>query len=188
MALKTHFLTVSYDYFKFKGKLKLSEKSFEVRHDRFVYNKLHKIIPKEQELIEHIVANLLKEKKWIGEFLEQDAMENAKQYRKRIQSITHTFEEELTTVMNRPDVISLNNLFKITEHKYPILIDVFYEQDISYISLVVLNNFIPFVDKFNKYIGKDDMLWTKPSKFIVKLSPFIKYDSGKMKDVIKKFI
>ena len=187
LALKTHFNSISYDYFRFGGKLKLSESTFNSRNDRFMYMRLQKLIPNEQDMIEHIVANLLQEKKWIGEFLEEDSREITLKYRKQIQSITHLVDEELSRLVNRQGVIVINDIFKPLESKYPILLEALYESEVSYPMLTVLNSFIPFVSKFDNEFGKNDMLWSKPSRFITKLRPFIKFDRDKIISVLKKY-
>jgi hypothetical protein len=49
-ALKLHFTSESYDYFKYKGKMKISDESFLKRRDRFFFAKLERKY-KKSELI-----------------------------------------------------------------------------------------------------------------------------------------
>ena len=40
LALKQHFTKQDYDYFKYRGKVRANEKSFEQRRDRYFFKKL----------------------------------------------------------------------------------------------------------------------------------------------------
>ena len=41
-AIKNHFTTESYDYFKYNGKVRASEHTFETRKDKYMFYKLSK--------------------------------------------------------------------------------------------------------------------------------------------------
>ena len=59
LSLKQHFNRNEYDYFKFKGKVRASESSFEKRKDKHHFIRLSKIY-KEEELTKFLVSNFVK--------------------------------------------------------------------------------------------------------------------------------
>lgn len=187
-ALKLHFTSKSYDYFKFQGKIRMSESSFQKKNDKYMYARLEKKFTNQEDLVEHIVANLLVGKKWVGEFLENEAFTTSKQYKKILQSLSKSFEEEIYAIRDNDSLHKFSDLFRVVDNEYPPLIDAIYERKISYISLTVMNDLIPFVAKFDKCFGKGDMLWSGPSLLITKLRPFVTYDRKTIIDILDKFV
>ena len=58
---------------------------------------------------------------------------------------------------------------------------------VSFETLVLINDFIPFTDKFDKYLS-DDVIWSKISLKIRKYKPFLKYPKDKVKHILKEKI
>ena len=66
LSLKQHFNRNEYDYFKFRGRVRASESSFEKRKDKYHFIRLSKIY-KEDDLIRFLVSNFVKTKNmWVG--------------------------------------------------------------------------------------------------------------------------
>ena len=72
LAIKSHFTTQSYDYHKYQGKVKASKESFDIRKDRFLFQKLSRKYSNDQ-MNDFLISNCIKGKKWVGEFLDDDA-------------------------------------------------------------------------------------------------------------------
>ena len=70
LSLKQHFNRKEYDYFKFKGKVRASESSFEKRKDKHHFIRLSKIY-KEDELTKFLVSNFVKTKNKLREEAEK---------------------------------------------------------------------------------------------------------------------
>ena len=58
VALKLHFTTDSYDYFKFNGKTRVTETNFEKRKDRYFFKKLTNR-KKDDEILPYFVSNTI---------------------------------------------------------------------------------------------------------------------------------
>ena len=65
LALKLHFTSDHYDYFKYNGKHNASVASFEKRTDKRFFKRLAK---RNINIVEYCVANLIDGKEWISEF------------------------------------------------------------------------------------------------------------------------
>ena len=80
-ALKLHFTTETYDYFKYHGKTSVSITSFENRKDKYHFYKLSRKYTNKEDLINFIVANFIEdERSWVGTLLQEEADMN---FRKR---------------------------------------------------------------------------------------------------------
>ena len=68
LALKQHFTKQEYDYFKYNGKVRANENSFEQRRDRYFFKKLATRYPS-KEIVGYFVANFISDPKgYIGSF------------------------------------------------------------------------------------------------------------------------
>jgi hypothetical protein len=53
-------------------------------------------------------------------------------------------------------------------------------------SAAILNDFVPYASKFDKYLGDDDIIWSRVALKLRKFRPFIKYDAEKFKAILKE--
>ena len=65
LSLKQHFNKTNYDYFKFNGKVRANESSFDRRRDKHHFVRLSKIY-KEEDLTKFLVSNFVKTKDFVG--------------------------------------------------------------------------------------------------------------------------
>jgi hypothetical protein len=106
MALRHHFTTESYDFFKYNGKIKIPFKTrntFDKRKDYHLFEKLSK----KSDLMNFILANILiKPKIWIHELISFDECNKIYlEWRKRKESFSYIFEQEISLL---PDDIYEN--------------------------------------------------------------------------------
>jgi hypothetical protein len=185
LSIKNHFKTKSYNFFKYKSKTRTSLERFEKRKDRWQFNRLGSLY-NEDDLVDFLVANILEDKLWVGDFLEDDAKHNYEQYKKRRQSLTYHFENELIylfeKVKDNPKELTCTK-----GNQYPLLLTEFLNKKISIDTLVILDKFLCFSQKFDSTLG-DDFIWTSIKMKIVKYEPFMEYDKERMKKVLKNNI
>lgn len=177
LALKNHFTRDSYDFFKYRGKTNASPDSFMSRKDRFQFQRLSRKVS-EAEMQDFIVANILAGKKWIGDFLDDDADDNYNKHLKIRQSLSYIFANELD------DILSDAKSFKPRKDGYPTLFLSFLSGRITIETMVILNNMIDYISKWDRFYD-DDPIWTKQSILIKKYAPFLEYDKTKLKTVLK---
>lgn len=184
LAIKSHFTTQSYDYHKYQGKVKATKESFEIRKDRFQFQKLSRKYSNDQ-MLDFLISNCIKGKKWVGEFLDDDAESIYLQYMKRRQSFTYIFTNEIQKLF---DSVSSPEKVFISQSNYPPIIELYLSNSLGEDTLCVINNFFNFIPKMDKDLGKDDILW-KPIRIItIKLLPFVEYDKLRFKNIIKEAI
>ena len=180
LALRTHFHSAKYDFFRMNGKLRASKESYLRRNDKWFYEKLAKENNAE-ELRDHYVANLLEDKQYILEFTDEEASMVHADYKRRKQSLSYVCANDMDRVFDKDD---LRRTFATSKDRYPDIVILFLRKSISLETLVVLDDLLGFTNKFDKDY-KDDIIWPKISQKISKYRPFLKYDKAKMKDILK---
>jgi hypothetical protein len=184
-GVKLHFSSSTYCFVKYNGKIRTNSDSFDQRKDRFQFQKLSKLYSAE-EMKDFLVANFLKGKSWIGDFLDDEANDAYLDYLRRKQSLTYVFSNDLDKLFtdNSPDVV-----FKIigeSDHLPPILNSLMCGI-ISPETYVILDRFIGFSSVFDTKLS-DDYIWSKYRMLTKKLHPFLMYDKNRMRTILKEKI
>jgi len=183
-ALKLHFTSDSYDYFKYNGKTNVSKQTFSIRKDKYQFYKLSRKYSLE-ELRNFYVANFVYGKSdWVGELL-QDGNENYLKWQKIIQSLTYTFENDIVHLLD--EVEKPNDLLLVKSNEFPKLLQSVMNYSISIETVIILNDIMNFFPMWKKQID-DDIVWPDWQRRIEKYSPFIHYDKFKLKNILKEKI
>lgn len=183
LALRTHFTSTKYDFFQFNGKLRLTKESYEKRQDRHFFDKIAKLYNAE-ELKDFYIANFLEDKHYIMEFLEGECEKNYLDFRRRRQSLFYIFSGEIDRLFRD----GVKTPFTIKDGEYPHIISLHLGHIIAPETMVILDEYITFSNRFDKYLGNDDPIWSKIALKIRKYKPFIKYDKDKFKHILKEKI
>ena len=184
-AIKLHFTTDSYDYFRYHGKSGVTADKFSIRKDKFTFYKLSRKYRLE-DLKNFYVANLLeKDVNWIGDINNLDGEETYKKWQKRNQSLTYRFEQDIIHLLN--DVQSPNQMLMIEDGQYPSLLKEVMYSTIAVETLVILNDIMNFFPMWDKKIA-DTIVWPSMRLKFVKYSPFINYDKSKYVEILKNLI
>ena len=100
VAIKTHFRTEKFDYFKGRNR-KVSYETFKKRNDQFFFVRLSKNY-KDDEIAKFFVANFIDDENlWIGEALDPQAELRYKDWQKRIQALTYFFNEDIEKLLEK---------------------------------------------------------------------------------------
>lgn len=180
LSLRTHFNNSKYDFFQMQGKLRATKQSYHKRTDKHFFDKIAKEYTCE-DLRDFYVANFLEDKHYIIELLDDSAERNYRDYQRRKQSLTYNFSNEMQELFDNDP----RTPFQMIEGEYPNLINLYLRHVVSPESMVILGDFIPYQDKFNKYLS-DDIIWSKVSLKIRKYKPFVHYDRNKIKSILKE--
>lgn len=181
LALRTHFTKVKYDYFEMNGKLRATKESYEKRRDRAFFEKLAKLYNAE-ELKRFYIANFLQDRHYATEMLSEEAHGAYYEYEKRRQSLSYVFKNDMERVFEN----GCKPVFSNNDGDYPLLIGMVLSGGITLDSAVILNDFVPYVTKFDKYLGNDDIIWSRIALKLRKYRPFVKYDAQKFKAILKE--
>jgi hypothetical protein len=185
-ALKLHFTQKSYDYFKYNGKSRVSVDSFENRKDKYYYYKLSRKYPDKDDFVNLTVSNLLqKENLWVADLMQEEAEVNYREYLKVLQSLSYTFENDCRNIFEGVD--DPNDVIKVVDGDYPILLRMCLQKDIEFVTLCVLAQILGFLPMWEKKIA-DTIRWPTVHQKITKFAAFLPKDIVKYKMILKKVI
>lgn len=185
-ALKLHFTTDSYDFFKYGGKSKISIDAFENRKDKYHFYKLSRRLQSKDEMIDFIVAQFIHDDNaWIGNMLDEQADSIYRQRQKVMQSLSYTFENDCHKIFN--DTSNPNVVLQSEDGDYPTLLTMTLQKDVEFETLCILNRMLNFLPMWNKKIA-DTIRWPQYKRKIEKYTPFITFDSTRCKLILKKVL
>lgn len=175
LAIKRHF-TSDYDYFKYCGKVSATQKSFELRHDKYMFEKLSKI----SNIEDHLVANLSeKPDLWVGDLFDEKSEKRTKKYLRIKQSLTYNFTRDILT-LNDDFVSSL----QVNDSDFPHIITLYLEGNIDITTLIIINKCFDVINRWDKKIS-DQFVYPLLVNKIKNLSPFYSIDRDKYIAIIK---
>jgi len=185
-SLKLHFTKDSYDFHKYNGKSNISVTSFENRKDKYHFYKLSRKFSKREDLIEFLVANFVeRDGLWVGDLLTEDAEVNYRSRQKIIQSLSYEFTGDLAKLFDGVD--DPNEVIKVVDGDYPILLTYTLQRVIKIETLCILNSILNFLPMWDKKIT-DTIRWPNLRRKIIKYTAFLPKDSVKYKLILKKVI
>jgi hypothetical protein len=185
-ALKLHFNSDSYDFFKYNGKSKISVDSFENRKDKYHFYKLSRRLSNKDELILFIVANLLNnDNLWVGDLLTEESETVYRERMKVIQSLSYTFENDCRKLFD--GINNPNDLLQSDDGDYPVLLRMALRKEISIETLCILNSILKFFPMWSRKIT-DTVRWPDYRRKVLKFAAFLSYDDVKYKSILKKVI
>jgi DNA polymerase III delta prime subunit len=136
-----------------------------------------------RQLRDFYLAHFLEDRYYPADFIMDDAVDIYKNYRKHLQSLSYVFTEDINKLSDK----GLTRCFKVSKHEYPYIILLYMRKAISIETMVILDDLVHYMEKFDKCYA-DDYIWMKISKKIRKYRPFLKYDKVKMKDILKGIV
>jgi hypothetical protein len=185
-AIKLHFTTDSYDFFKYGGKSKISVDAFENRKDKYYFYKLSRRLSSKDELISFLVANFVQDENcWVGNLLEESSDIIYRERQKVQQGISYHFQNDCDKVFD--SVFNPNEVIKVVNGEYPILLTMALRKEIEIETLCILNKLLQFFGHWSPNIS-DTIRWPEYRRKVLKYSPFIQFDENKCRNILKKVI
>jgi len=178
LAIRRHFESDDYDFFKYKGKVNASLYSFEKRRDRFFFYKLTK---QKRDPKGFILANILNGKKtWIGDMMDNEAEEVYRAWRKKWDSLSYTFQSDLRKL--DPD---FNANFTVPEGDLPPAMKLYMYDKITLETVTILDLLLNFSPRWGKKVV-DTLVFPDINRRITKYKPFLdrKIDKAKFKRMV----
>ena len=122
LAFKQHFSSKSYDYFKYNGRVRVSNDAFFRRKDKFFFGKLAR--DKGKFLENYLLANFIKKDKvWVGDLLSDDGDENYNSWLKIQESLTYTFRNDVDYL---GDTDNFDSEFNVIDGQHPNILRKFF--------------------------------------------------------------
>ena len=149
-ALKLHFTSDSYDYFKYHGKTNVSKQTFTINKSKYQFYKLSRKYELE-ELKNFYIANFIQgNADWVGDLI-QNGDDNYTKWKKTQESLTYTFENDVTYLF---DTYAPGEMFKIVGN-YPNLLKELMQGKIHIETLLYMNMIMGFLPNWKKQIQED---------------------------------
>lgn len=176
LALKQHF-TSDYDYQKYRGKVRADPSKFEVKKDKYLFQKLAKRADPEM----YIVANLIdRDVTWGGDLFGELAERAYTDWLKRKESLSYIFKQDIGKLND-----DFNSNFVVEEGQHPYLLKLYKRKLICIETLIILDDILGFMKHWNKQIN-DSVIWPTIYRKCLKYRPFLEYTKGKYRTILKE--
>ena len=183
LSLKQHFNREEYDYFKFKGRVRANESSFEKRKDRHHFVRLSKIY-KDEELTKFLVSNFVKTKDmWVGNITSPVGRDNYIAWKAKIQSLPYVFENEIESLFDENE--KFNIIFDVEDGQHPPMLRYVFGEEVSLETFIILDSILHFIPAFNEKI-QETVIWPDLYSMCIKYEPFLNVKKQKYVDILKK--
>jgi hypothetical protein len=183
LSLKQHFNREEYDYFKFKGRVRANESSFEKRKDRHHFVRLSKIY-KDEELTKFLVSNFVKTKDmWVGNITSPVGRDNYIAWKAKIQSLPYVFENEVGSLFEENE--KFNIIFDVEDGQHPPMLRYVFGEEVSLETFIILDSILHFIPDFNEKI-QETVIWPDLYSICIKYAPFLNVNKQKYVDILKK--
>lgn len=179
LALQQHFKIDSYDYFRYKGRIRAKEETFDKRNDRYSFFKLSKHSDPEAVILANLVDGT---SDYIGTIVSPKGNEIYLAWLKRRESFTYSFKTELRKIPG-----SFVGSLKVVGGQHPTLLKLYSRKSISIETLITLNGLTGCFDLWNTSID-DPVMWPDIAKKCAKYAPFFEYDHEKMLQILRSDI
>jgi len=185
LAIRNHFKT-DYDYFKYNGKLKITQESFLKRRDKFFFAKLERKY-KKKELVYFFAANFIKdENMWSGSLVGAESEKVYLEWLKYAESMKYNFKLECEKLQNELEIKDhkFDDLFTINNNSHPILLSKLLGGHISIETFSIMDIVLNFTARWNKVI--DDFSYDNVKLKVAKYKPFLPVDKDVYKEIMRK--
>ena len=187
LAVKLHFASDTYDYYKYGGKVNAKLETFTKRKDRYFFHKLSTKYA-EADILDFFVANFLADsKRWIGNLLANDGRDVYLDYKKRKESFIYHFKSDCGAIVSDfgSRNLSFDDGFIPPNGQHPRMLRLLIQRKISYQTAVVLNHFLGFTKNWDKTI-KEKIVWPEISHKVTRVKPFINFNATECKLIMRE--
>ena len=179
LALRSHFNSDSYDYFKYGGKVRYNTDTFRKTKDQFSYEKIAKHCDPHSLMLSNFVKNC---KPWIHDIAYSSESEQTYiDWKKRKESLTYNIKNDLDRLK-----VPFDDNFIITDNQHSHLLVLLLGRKISLETVCVLVELSGCYHYWNREL-KNDIIWKEVGRTIKKYTPFIAYDKEKVKKIVVDF-
>ena len=179
MAIRLHFYSKSYDYFKYTGKVRASNESFYKRRDKYRFDHLCRQY-NEKNIMQFFVANFSSGDKYGGLHTEESD-QVYQDWRKRTQRLRYQFKSDISKLLEMSD---LDQLFMVEDGQNPTILTMYYRGEISLETFVIVNQILNFFPQFDSQI-EDDIMWPDTRNLCHKYIGFLDVDVKVFREILK---
>ena len=157
LAVRNHFKTKNYDYFKYNGKIKVNENSFRTRRDGYQFEKMARIMTRDK-FSEYLVANFITEEDYLFGMSQGRAMMTHKKWRKALESFSYQFKEDIKTMYEYDSDFNLHFDCMRDGVMHPTLFKLYLREKVHINTCVVLNKLLNYTEIWKQQEPKKCLL------------------------------
>lgn len=184
-AIKLHFSTDSYCYFKYNGHVATKPEGFEKRKDKYSFHKLAREL-RDHEVVGFFVATfLVNPKAYTEAFLEPEAKERYRVWQDKINNLPALFYLDMRKIVTNKLDLGIRSIFCPPEDgSYPFIWTMMEQKDIMMESVAILHGLTGILDLWDDHY-KSNYIYEKTSKLIRKYEPFLGLDVPTYKKIVQ---
>ena len=188
LMMKHHF-NGKYDLIKYNWNIRVSDKSYQKRKDRYFFERLsEKYNLKELVLLmtSNLVAN---QDAWIGDLSDSDAIDFYRNYVVKLKSINDTIKDDLSSIFyfSKKMNISLNGVFDFNEKiGSSYLFKLLQSQIITAETFLFLDSFLGIINKYDSEMS--GIIWENYSTKLNAYKKILIIDKETAKNLFKETI
>ena len=187
LAVKLHFTTDTYDYYKYGGKVNTKLDTFTKRKDRYFFHKLSTRYA-EADILDFFVSNFLSDSKgWIGNLLQNDGRDVYLDFKKRKEAFAYHFKQDCGNIasdFSRRGILFDDGFIPISG-QHPRVLRLLIQRKISYQTAVVLDYFLNFSKNWDKEIT-EKVVWPEISLKVTRVKPFVNFNATECKLIMRE--
>jgi len=184
LAMKKHFTDNRYDYFKYGGKTRTSEKAFNKRKDKYFFERMSRKFSDEDikmYFIANFVATDTPEAIWVGEIM-RAGEKNFQDLLKKHQSLTYHFTQQCSSLFEEYEPIEIFNC----SSGHPPILKNYLGGQLSIETITIIDKALNFSEKLDKKLN--DPVWETVSHKIKNYKPFLNIDIDKCKKILRDLV
>jgi hypothetical protein len=176
LALKRHFTTKSYDFFKYNGKIKASVDTFRTRNDSYFFLKL----ARKDDFQNLILANMIEKPDiWVRDVLEQEGSTRYNNWKKKIDSLGYIFKSEINIMLDE-----YKDNFIVRDGQHPHIMTMLLQRKISLETFTIITHAANIFDYWDEKVV-DKIVAGDIINKSRKYKPFLDIDMKRYKTFVK---
>ena len=186
LAFKQHFSNEKFDFFKYDGKVKVKEETYQQRNDYWFFETLARKLT-DTEVKEYMLASFVSaenpEKVWVGD-VKRDGRDRWLVFQKLHAGLSYTVQQDCIYMVEFMEKKSctFNQLFE-EKHGHPPALKLYLKKDICLETLIILDMVLGFIVHWDR--SMKDPLWEQISFKIKKYKPFLSINTTHYKKLVK---
>jgi|TARA_B100000035_G_C20946572_1_gene530030 hypothetical protein len=181
LAINNHFHTESYDFFKYNGKVPVKLPAFLKRNDKYHFAKLAR--EHRDELRDFLVANLSQQKYYVKNLLDQECVDNYKEFKKKKQKLSYCVIQDMKYLKESYDDINL--VLESENGQHPPLLKEYLGKKIYPETVIFFDHMFGVFGDYDELI-QETFIWPKERDKLIKLKPFVELDRLKLRKQVRE--
>tara|TARA_Y100000356_G_scaffold133185_1_gene139862 strand:+ start:625 stop:1218 length:594 start_codon:yes stop_codon:yes gene_type:complete len=181
LAINNHFHTESYDFFKYNGKVPVKLPAFLKRNDKYHFAKLAR--EHRDELRDFLVANLSQQKYYVKNLLDQECVDNYKEFKKKKQKLSYCVIQDMRYLKESYD--DINVVLESENGQHPPLLKEYLGKKIYPETIIFFDHMFGVFGDYDELI-QETFIWPKERDKLIKLKPFVELDRLKLRKQVRE--